>query len=153
MGIVSIKTNKLKKAKHRRRYVQPGVEPGTVGWQEQAAPLIYGGQPFSDNSGLGRLSANGRQRLVSDRVVSWCVYEITKQKRQCMKGNNQIRLTIRKIPTSLHLLLLKSSMPNPINVASGSVPTFCYMTLWSVWWPYHFSLIDACTYDLLLIPS
>ena len=107
MGIASIKANKLKKAKHRRRYVQPGVEPGTVGWQEQAAPLIYGGQPFSDNSGLGRLSANGRQRLVSDRVVSWCVYEITKQKRQCMKGNNQICLTIGQMPAFIFFYPLK----------------------------------------------
>ena len=36
-------------------------------------------------------------RLVSAQVDSCCVYETTKQKRQCMKGNNQICLTIGQI--------------------------------------------------------
>ena len=50
------------------------------------------------------LCSRRRLWLVSAAVVSCCFYEITKQLRQCLKGNNQICLTIG-LSTSLHLQL------------------------------------------------
>ena len=46
---------------------------------------------------VGSLAAYGTWRLVSDQVVNCCVYELTKQQRQRVKGNNQICLTMGQI--------------------------------------------------------
>ena len=46
---------------------------------------------------LGSATAYGRLRFVYAHVVSYCVYELTKQMRQCIKGKNQICFTIGQI--------------------------------------------------------
>ena len=52
---------------------------------------------FCKQTNSGSAAANGRWRLVSAQVVSCSVYEKLKQKRQCIKGNYQICLTIGQI--------------------------------------------------------
>ena len=49
------------------------------------------------------LFSRRRWRLVSAQVVSCCIYENTKQKRQCIKGKNQICCTIGQIRASVYL--------------------------------------------------
>ena len=66
---------------------------------------------------LGSVAAYWRWRLLSTRVVSCCVYQLTKQLRQYIKGNNQICLIIGQIH---HLFLLTRSMTKQM-ILKGSI--------------------------------
>ena len=59
--------------------------------------LSIGALRFSIGQSLSSLVEGGEGSYISAQVVSCCVYEHTKQQKQCIKGNNQSCLTIGQI--------------------------------------------------------